>query len=417
MRFDLHRSFLMAACLATTAAHADEAPPSAATPIVPLIPVVADATCWHAQPHDVLAALRQCASKGLQAVALPVRRGRDGSPYVGTAYAKETCQSTPDCVPLADALALNPAPKLLLQTPPALLDDVQAAVLRADAATRVWVQPMLERPVGDAAPVDIAPGLRYWHEERHAPRPMMVHVLEIDLDTPGLSFVVTPGSPSNGNEFAAEKTSSFARREHLDAAINATYFLPFDGGHLLDKPYVPAAGQGVTVDGVSMTHGHLDSGYASADPRSNGALCIAGDRVSITRTTCPSGTTEAIGAGPVLMQDGIALPLETKRSDYYLHTEPRTAIGVDKARRRMWWVVVDGRQAGYSEGIPLPELTVLLRELGADAAMNLDGGGSSTMVLRRDGESTVVNSPIHTGIPGRERPVGNHLGLRIAATP
>jgi len=412
MRSEFRRA-LLAACVIAATAHADDAAPPAKN----IIPVIADATCWNAQPHDVLAALRQCARKGMQTIALPVRRGPDGAPYAASAYERTACQPGADCVPLADALALKPAPTLLLQTSPALLDEVQAAVIRADAATRVQVQPMLQRPIGDAAPETIAPGLSYWHVARTAPRPMLLHVLEIDLSTPGLSFVATPGAPADGSEFVAEKTSSFARREHLAAAINATYFLPFDGGHLLDKPYVPAAGQPVTVDGVSIAHGHLDSGYASGDPRSNGALCIQGQRVSIVLGSCPAGTTEAVGAGPVLMRNGKDLPLEPKRREYYLETEPRTAIGLDKARRRMWWVVVDGRQAGYSEGIPLPELTALLRELGADSAMNMDGGGSSTMVLRRDGETAVVNSPIHTGIPGRERPVGNHLGVRIDASP
>jgi hypothetical protein len=49
---------------------------------------------------------------------------------------------------------------------------------------------------------------------------------------------------------------------------------------------------------------------------------------------------------------------------------------------------------------------------GAMNAMNLDGGGSSTLVLRNAlGIVEVVNSPIQTGIPGRERPVRNHLGV------
>jgi len=44
--------------------------------------------------------------------------------------------------------------------------------------------------------------------------------------------------------------------------------------------------------------------------------------------------------------------------------------------------------------------------------MNMDGGGSSTLVMRNPlGIVRVINSPIQTGIPGRERPVGNHLGI------
>jgi exopolysaccharide biosynthesis protein len=75
-------------------------------------------------------------------------------------------------------------------------------------------------------------------------------------------------------------------------------------------------------------------------------------------------------------------------------------------------VVVDGRQAGYSEGATLVELGELLLEKGAFFAMNLDGGGSSTMVMaQKNGKAHLLNSPIDVHIPGRERAVGNHLGI------
>jgi exopolysaccharide biosynthesis protein len=53
-------------------------------------------------------------------------------------------------------------------------------------------------------------------------------------------------------------------------------------------------------------------------------------------------------------------------------------------------------------------------DLGAYYAMNLDGGGSSTMVIEgANGEPVILNSPIDSRIPGRERPVANHLGIFI----
>ena len=82
------------------------------------------------------------------------------------------------------------------------------------------------------------------------------------------------------------------------------------------------------------------------------------------------------------------------------------------ADKRFNLVVVDGRQPFYSEGITLQELADLMRALGAEYAMNLDGGGSSTMVVQgQDGRPRVLNSPIDNYIPGRERPVANHLGI------
>ena len=94
--------------------------------------------------------------------------------------------------------------------------------------------------------------------------------------------------------------------------------------------------------------------------------------------------------------------------------EPRTAVGINKNGRFLYLVVVDGRQPFYSEGATLAELAKILIRHGAHMAMNLDGGGSSTMVMEGDdGQPLVLNSPIDNYIPGRERAVANHLGVHI----
>jgi exopolysaccharide biosynthesis protein len=55
----------------------------------------------------------------------------------------------------------------------------------------------------------------------------------------------------------------------------------------------------------------------------------------------------------------------------------------------MYFAVVDGRRAGWSVGLGLVPFARLLRRLGASSAINMDGGGSSTMVV----EGEVVNRP------------------------
>lgn len=76
--------------------------------------------------------------------------------------------------------------------------------------------------------------------------------------------------------------------------------------------------------------------------------------------------------------------------------------------------VVDGRQPNYREGATFAELAEILIAHGAYFAMNLDGGGSSTLAIQgEDGEPVVLNFPIDSYIPGRERPVANHLGVFI----
>ena len=78
----------------------------------------------------------------------------------------------------------------------------------------------------------------------------------------------------------------------------------------------------------------------------------------------------------------------------------------------MLLVVVDGRQPNYSEGVTLVELTEIVAGYGGDTALNLDGGGSTALIARgRTGQPIQLNSPIDNRIPGRERPVANHLGI------
>jgi exopolysaccharide biosynthesis protein len=55
----------------------------------------------------------------------------------------------------------------------------------------------------------------------------------------------------------------------------------------------------------------------------------------------------------------------------------------------------------------------IMRALGAFNAMALDGGGSSTMVVEENGQPIILNSPIDNYIPGRERPIANHLGIYL----
>lgn len=90
------------------------------------------------------------------------------------------------------------------------------------------------------------------------------------------------------------------------------------------------------------------------------------------------------------------------RPSFAAARHPRTAIGFDADRT--WIVAVDGRREGYSAGMTLPELTELFEALGATDALNLDGGGSTAMLVGDE----VVNRP--SDLTG-ERAVANALLL------
>lgn len=103
---------------------------------------------------------------------------------------------------------------------------------------------------------------------------------------------------------------------------------------------------------------------------------------------------EAIGGGPALVIDGkinLTDKAEGFGQSHVNSRHPRTAIGsyVRDNRPHLILMVVDGRQKTHSMGMSLPELAVAMRDLGCSEALNLDGGGSSTLVVKNQ----VVNKP------------------------
>lgn len=146
------------------------------------------------------------------------------------------------------------------------------------------------------------------------------------------------------------------------------------------------------------------------------AAISPGDTVHLYCALPPSkGSLDvAIGGGPRIIRDG-RVSIEHEREhlgeSFANDRHPRSAIGLSRGGRHVFLVTVDGRQPGHSVGMTLPELAELLSadlagftksRHNAWQAINLDGGGSTTMVVREQ----VVNRPSdQTG----ERPVANAL--------
>ncbi len=135
-----------------------------------------------------------------------------------------------------------------------------------------------------------------------------------------------------------------------------------------------------------------------------------GDEVSFNLVLEPEKgeIKEAVSGGPRLVRNG-AITVEYQRErfseQFASRRHPRTGIGIRNGTVVM--ATVDGRQPGYSEGMTLYEFAQLFIELGCTEAMNLDGGGSTTLVVR----GQVMNSP--SG--GVQRAVVNGLGVFSAA--
>jgi len=77
--------------------------------------------------------------------------------------------------------------------------------------------------------------------------------------------------------------------------------------------------------------------------------------------------------------------------DRFLH--PRTAVGIDRDTGNVLLLAIDGRQP-HSRGYTLVELARLMKKLGAESALNMDGGGSTTVAgLNRKKNFKVLNRP------------------------
>ncbi|MBT2387553.1 phosphodiester glycosidase family protein [Streptomyces sp. ISL-11] len=167
----------------------------------------------------------------------------------------------------------------------------------------------------------------------------------------------------------------------------------------------------VTAATATPGRGAIASGSTVLVGREAGARELrrlrVGDTVRVEerlRPTEPGALRFAIGGFPVLRDGRLPAGLDNANSAV------RTSAGSGGGGRLFYLLALDGGSA-YRTGLTVAELADLMRELGADDALNLDGGGSSTLVTRDPdgGRTTVRNHP--SG--GAERAVANGVGIFI----
>ena len=191
----------------------------------------------------------------------------------------------------------------------------------------------------------------------------------------------------------ADSTSALCLKYDAFAGINGSYF---------------------DMDSLTTTTFIKDDGFISgatlADEtfRTNGALVLNPEdiRVEACDTTAVFELDwEVLVSGPVLVDDGVTATYGEdmpKWKSFYNKRHPRTLMGKD-ADGGVWLVVVDGRFPGEAEGMTIAELTALAEKLSLVEAINLDGGGSSTLWTLPGG---VLNHPCDNG-------QFDHVGQRI----
>jgi hypothetical protein len=233
-----------------------------------------------------------------------------------------------------------------------------------------------------------------------APRPIVAAALKIDLQAAGIQFLATPDNGPKPGETDGLKTSTFLKTHQLQAAINAAPF----------APVVNAEGKPMDVSGL-----HVSRGKVVSPAGKTGLPALLITKTNRARIASPpfgalDDVWNAVSGFSVVLKNGAVLPGKPD-----LH--PRTAAGISADGRWLVWLVVDGRQLRHSGGATTVDLGHWLKQLGCADGLNLDGGGTTTLVIQGQHGPQLLNRPIHLGIPGTERPSGSHLGVSARPLP
>jgi hypothetical protein len=170
------------------------------------------------------------------------------------------------------------------------------------------------------------------------------------------------------------------------------------GGFFLRDPYRPLGE--LWIEGQPADHEPIAGGYA---PRRGSVVVDEGDVRLLERARAPVRPAgDLLQAGPLLVADGaVVFDAADDREGFSADAEqfdsditdgryPRAALGVSAAS--LLAVACDGRRSNVDGGLSMLELAQVMVELGAESAINLDGGGSTTLVHR----GHLLNRPYST---------------------
>ena len=239
--------------------------------------------------------------------------------------------------------------------------------------------------------------------------PLKAWMARVDVHTPGIDVQVVSSDDDDGRE----SVSDMVRDAGACLGVNGGYFLQNDSGFehigllIADGTFVNPATPGVYVDGVRYQVRRSALGLDAANTPRIG--WVSGTEDASMWWTKPIDNSagapvdtvdmdggvfwdarDAVAAGPLLVLDGskqVAADEEVFFHTTIPNVHPRTAAGIDE-EGRLLLLVVDGRQQS-SRGVDLDELADLMLDFGATAALNMDGGGSSTMIVR----DALINRP------------------------
>lgn len=215
-------------------------------------------------------------------------------------------------------------------------------------------------------------------------KPMKVFILQIDLSFPSLT--IKAATPYNSVAFGRQQVSEMARAQdgsnnRVLAAVNGDYFDSLSA--------VP--GGIVYKDGVAIKPQNCSGcTFFAIDDQKKAFIASSADVVDFSKVK------EALGGIIYFVKNH--QKIVAADSSY----APRTTVGVTD-NNVVYFILSDGGQPLYSNGLQYNQLSEMFYALGVKDATNLDGGGSTTLVIKKDLSWLVVNKPSD----GTERPVAN----------
>ncbi|MBX3730600.1 MAG: phosphodiester glycosidase family protein [Candidatus Sumerlaeia bacterium] len=251
---------------------------------------------------------------------------------------------------------------------------VLAVVLTVGAGAQTDIEKMQNAPWFAR---EIAQGVtwKYYHFDNLFSSEQDVHVTEVDMNVAGTALKFphrTGGTRVTVPTFAAD----FA---NTAAAINGNFSHPPTGEVV----------QFFRVDGTLIM-------ATWPDVQDEGAVVIAADGFTDTVLRPGSGnwadrTEPSVMASNVPLLNGGAHYPFPNQAFYMSDRHPRTAVG-KTTDNKLLFVAVDGRRTNAA-GMSLAEMRILFQGLGANNALNMDGGGSTTMWVKGEPGNSVVNVP------------------------
>jgi exopolysaccharide biosynthesis protein len=270
-----------------------------------------------------------------------------------------------------------------------------------------------------------------------APRKLTIHVVEIDLTAHGLHFKLTP--PGGSLETIRQTTLDFLNQQHAQVAINAHFFVPF-----------PSASRGADLIGLATSDGNIYSGFES--PEQSYAIVASAPALNIDPSNhasivhhdpqFPDGRHilenvslwNAVAGSAQIITNGVkTIPAYTdgqhpdgllkaggpgnfsNSNSWYERPQARTVIGLSEDEKTLVLFTVD-RAAG-SLGMTLSEAAdLLLKDYRVYNALNLDGGGSTTLAM--ENPATHKGAIVNTSSDNRNgRSVGSNLAVFVEEAP